>query len=366
MLDPVREQPVLELNAGSVDTWAGTKQPQQNATHTSADDSASTPHRKGKGGVVRILAFFVFLAVTAILLNLLVDHGLRRIRTSKFGSMNRIMSGEVNADIVINGSSRALDHYDPRIIESVTGHTGYNLGMNASQTDLQLAVLKAYLAHNAKPRVVIQNLDPFTFVTTRRGDIYDPGYYVPYLWDNDLCEGLRVIDPVVLKWKYIPLYGYSVEDMRFTWLTGLLGAVGVNPKEDYFQGFDPQYRPWTADFDRFKKEQTDGFTPPIEAAAVGDLEAIAQLCRDRGIQLIFVYSPEFAEVQELERNRGEIFTKFREIAAKYQVPFWDYSNAPICKEQKYFYNSQHLNADGAAVFSADLAQKLRDSHVGGI
>jgi hypothetical protein len=72
-----------------------------------------------------------------------------------------------------------------------------------------------------------------------------------------------------------------------------------------------------------------------------------------------VYSPEYAEMQNLTKNRPEIFSHFNDLAARHRVPFWDYSNWRYAGDTEYFTNSQHLNADGAAVFSADLANRLK-------
>ena len=55
-----------------------------------------------------------------------------------------------------------------------------------------------------------------------------------------------------------------------------------------------------------------------------------------------------AVIDQMEQNRAEIFNKMREICATYNVPLWDYSDSPISEDRNYFYNSQHLNADGAA------------------
>jgi len=60
----------------------------------------------------------------------------------------------------------------------------------------------------------------------------------------------------------------------------------------------------------------------------------------------------------LERNRGEVFDRFRQISRRFDAPIWDYSDSPICLQREYFYNSQHLNEEGAAVFSAELATRL--------
>ena len=37
----------------------------------------------------------------------------------------------------------------------------------------------------------------------------------------------------------MPLYGYTAEDMRFTWVWGLLGCLGFSGPEDYYLGFNP-------------------------------------------------------------------------------------------------------------------------------
>ena len=62
--------------------------------------------------------------------------------------------------------------------------------MDASKIDLELSFLETYLAHNAKPKLVIQNLDLFSFETTKKGDLYDPGYYLPYDYDATSCNKL--------------------------------------------------------------------------------------------------------------------------------------------------------------------------------
>ncbi len=293
-------------------------------------------------------------------LDLLVSSGLRRISTSKFGSLNRVVSGKVNTEVVINGSSRALNHYDPRIISQVTGLSAYNLGMNGVQVDVQLAMLRTYLSLNAKPRLVIQNLETFIFEATAQGQIYDPGLYIPYLRHDELYRPLRAIDPAAWKWKHIPLYGYAVEDMRFTWVWGLLGCVGFSGREDYFLGFNPRHTEWTEDFDRFKSAVGDGKTYRIDRRGLEALTAIIETCAAQGIELILVYSPEYFEMQPLVSNREEIFATLRELCARHRIPLWDYSDSPISRQRNNFYNSQHLNARGAERFSTDLANRMRE------
>lgn len=306
--------------------------------------------------LLRILCFFGLLALAAIGLDRTFTFGLRRIKTSEFGASNAVMSGRVNAQIVISGSSRALVHYDPRIIHDITGLSAFNLGRNAAQTDMQWAFLKAYLEHNAEPDLVIHNLDPYSFVVSR--EVFGPAQYLPYLDDQAIYQALLKINSSVWKWKHVPLYGYAVEDMNFTWVKALKGLVGWDPREDFYRGYNPRDLKWTGDFERYKAMNSRGVKVEIDPEAVRLVEELVQTCQSRGIQVILVFAPEYAEMQSLTLNRNEIFGKFREISERFHAPFWDYSRSTLCQQRDLFYNSQHLNRRGAETFSRDLAMEL--------
>jgi hypothetical protein len=305
----------------------------------------------------RLACFFGMIAVLVLVLNTMITAGLRRIKTGQYGVSNRMMQGKINAQIIITGSSRALSHFDPRIIEAQTGRTAFNLGRNGSQSDMQLAVLKAYLEHNRTPETVIHSLDSFSFEATR--EVYNPAQYVPYLYDDELYRPLHQFDPYAWKSRYLPLYGYVVDDMSLSWIVGLGALLGWSPPEDFFLGFNPRSKPWTDDFQRFKNGNSEGVHWPIDPEGIQSVEQLIHVCQQRGIQLIFVYSPEYMEMQQLTKNRTEVFNRFHELATRYHFPLWDYSDWRYADDTKYFQNSQHLNATGAEIFSSDLAVRLK-------
>ena len=321
--------------------------------------AVAEPHRvvlEPWRAVRRIACFFALIIALVFLMNFIITSGLRRIQTSGFGVSNQVMESKVNAQVVITGSSRALSHYDPRIIEAVAGHSAFNLGKNGSQTDMQVAFLKAYLAHNQKPELVIHNLDAFSFVSTH--EVFDPVEYTPYLYDHNLYDALWKINPSIWKSRYLPLYGYVVEDMNFSWILGVKGFFGWSPPEDYYLGFNPRSKKWTDEFQRLKASNRQGVRFEIEPGGAEALDELVRLCKQNQIQLIFVYSPEYIEMQSLTQNRAEIFHRFQELATHYDVPLWDYSNWEYAADQDFFQNSQHLNDVGAAAFSKDLANRL--------
>jgi hypothetical protein len=317
----------------------------------------AAPQRQASHGWLRILGFFALVGVLGVLLHLAIDRTLRSLDTGDFGVWNRIVQGRINADVVISGSSRALTHYDPRLLGQALGRSVYNIGLNGSQTDMQLARLKTYLRHNRKPQLVIHNLDAFAFQVTH-GGVYDPGQYIPYLDEPDLYEALRRIDPHVWKARYVPLYGYAVQDLRFGWLAGLRDAVWPPRPDSLIDGFKPRHTPWTGEFEQFRAANPDGFDVSIEAEGLRQFEQLLKLCADKGIRLVLAFSPEYLPVQQLTRNRAAIFSRLSSLARQHGAVLVDFSASPISANQRYFYNSQHLNADGAAAFTRALAQQL--------
>src|SRR5262249_44115240 len=50
--------------------------------------------------------------------------------------------------------------------------------------------------------------------------------------------------------------------------------------------------------------------------------------------------------------------RFDELTHRFGASVWDYSSSPTSARRENFYNSQHLNAEGAMIFSNDLAERL--------
>lgn len=305
---------------------------------------------------VRMALFLLLASIFVAGLDAVVTLGLRRVRTSSYGAYNTALQGRADADLLINGSSRALVHYDTGVLREKTGLPAFNLGRNGSHVDMQLALLKSCLRLNRKPSLVVQNLDMHSLARTE--EIYDPVQYVPYLREPELYAGVLKIHPEAWKWRWIPLYGYTVEDMNFTWTLAFRGWAGLNPREDHFSGFNPRDLRWSRDFERFKEKNPSGITSRMDPEGIAALEQIVDLCLSQGVRIVLVYSPQYHEMLGLVNNREEIFGHFRRIAGRRGVPFLDYSRSPICREQELFYNSQHLNRSGARQFTAELASEL--------
>lgn len=306
--------------------------------------------------LLRFALFLAFTVLAALLVHAGIRLGLRRVETGFFGATNRMLEGRSAASIIVTGSSRALVHYDPRLLASATGLPALNLGRNGSHTGLQLAVLKTHLRYNSAPRLVIHNIDLHSLATP--AEIHDPGQYLPYLDEPALYDEIRAIHPSAWAWRHLPLYGHAVADPRMHWIEGVARLAGIERTETLVDGFQPRAWSWTSDFERFARRAAGGYQVARDDRGRDQLTALLQLCREAGLPLILVFSPEHAAVRPLQLNRAAILAEIADLAASSGTPFWDFSESPLCLERSNFYNSQHLNADGADAFTRELARRL--------
>ena len=88
---------------------------------------------------------------------------------------------------------------------------------------------------------------------------------------------------------------------------------------------------------------------------VAALKNIAAICQQRGIDLIFVYSPIWYIIPESHYDN-----LISEICSQYKVTWLNLSNdSTFMRNSKYFSDKSHLNDTGARVFSAIVAGEIK-------
>ena len=300
--------------------------------------------------------FLLLLTIGAYCLDALLSAGLKKSRAGDLGIWNEIYAGNINAEIVIYGSSRAAVHFDPHIIAEGTGLSTYNLGIDGHNFWLQYLRHSLFLKHNPKPKVILQSIDVSTL--ERRNNLYNPEQFLPYvLHDGQVAdftsvyEGFSFLDYHVPLLRYYGRRGAVLAAMRSLWDPSA-------DEPDRVLGYKGQELSWNEDWNRVKQDL--GFREALlDLPTVALFETYLRECRDLGIKVIFVNTPEFVEAHDLITNRAEVLDVFRKMSEKFGIPLLDYSNSPISFQTKYFYNSQHMNREGAELFTEDLARALR-------
>lgn len=307
----------------------------------------------------KILFLFLLLSISLYTLAYVVDIGLRKSRNAYFASWNDLYNSKINADLLIMGSSRAEFHISPKILDSLLILNSYNLGLSAWHFDMQYARFKMYLQHNKKPKYIIHNVDVYGFA--KRADVADYPQFLPYIQDT-------ILQNVTKKHKgefdiyqqNIPLLKYKNQQKLA--LEGIFNFAGFSNLYDTtskYKGYRGNDFAWNKDFESFKKRFPKGAKYKFDKEVLRQFNEYLAFCQQENIKVILVYAPEYFEVQPYYKNKAELIKLCQESTKKYDCQFLDYSKNSLCYNRDYFYNSQHLNKQGAELFSLDLGRKIK-------
>lgn len=304
----------------------------------------------------RTLLFLLPLIVIAYPLDVFFSKTLKKSHkySGEIEVWNDIYSGKITADIAVYGSSRAWVHVDSQVLEDSMKTSVYNFGMNGHNFWLQYLRHKEYLACNKQPRLILQSVDAFTL--EKRENLYQAEQFLPYmLWNNDIYTFTRSYIGFNLFEYFIPLIRYSG---RTAEILDILrnGETAENCRKKGFTAVD---RTWGDDLKK-AQIQKKSYAITFDPESILLFEAFIRECREKQIELILVYTPEYIEGQKFISNRGRLINLYKEYGKKYHLTFLDYSGDEICLDKNLFYNASHLNRRGAEIFSRKLAGDIKN------
>jgi len=307
-----------------------------------------------------VLYFSIPVILFVFLADWFLTSRLKQSREGEFGVWNDIYNGKVNSDIVVYGSSRAMVHIDPEIVSDSLHTTCYNLGINGHNFWLTYLRHKELLKYNKKPKLIIHSIDVFTL--TKRVDLFNSDQFLPYMMNN------RDVEDAISSYKGFGFYDYHLPLLRYSGRYKTIGGIFkymLHPTASdsgRYRGFSAQNHPWNDDLERAKRKFAD-FRVDLDTASINLFDKYIRECIANGIEIVFVYTPEYIEGQEFVKNRREILETFKNFADKYNLGYFDYSADTISYQQKYFYNASHLNKEGAELFTAKLVNDLKRNNI---
>lgn len=286
-----------------------------------------------------------------------ISNGLSTMNDYRYKCWNEIQEGNINADIIINGNSRALCHFVPSVIDSGFNCKTYNLGFGGHPFNAQYFKYGFYLQYNKKPKLVIQNVDFFTL-----SDVFIIGHereqVLPFVFDAYMQSHL--LDFGFTKSEvYIPVvryFGYqqAIKNGLFEYL-----SIKKYNKESSKQGFIPETGNW--DPTGLSKLKTIQFSK--DSFSIKLFEKYLQELKENNIEVILVNSPLYYKASEKIEKREEMNAYFNEVASKYGFKYMDFSNDSICYDSTKFVVAIHLNEDGANKFSRKLISEIKKLNI---
>ena len=305
--------------------------------------------------IKKVIVFSVTILITFFVGEMTVSEGLRQTQFGDYAEWTDLYSGNINADVIINGSSKAWVNVSPQILDSFLGLNSYNLGIDGHNFLLQHRKFMTYLNFNTPPRIVVQVVGTETL--EKRKDLYNYTQFLPYLNDSLIRNTTREYEGFGFADYNIPFYRYLGHEPVIT--VGLLEYWGIKHfKNDRFKGYKGQEKEWDNSFENFKALFPNGKPASVHPETLQLFDQYLQYCKDNGIEVHLAFSPEYYQAQPYTTNRDEINEIYKRFAKRYNFTYKDYSIDTLNFNKSFFYNSQHLNKLGSEIFSKMLANDL--------
>jgi hypothetical protein len=307
------------------------------------------------GFLKQVLLFSLMVTAVLSLLAYTVDKGLQKSDFNNFSEWNDIHQGNINADLIIAGSSRAWVHVSPFILDTALHLNSYNLGFDSYNFKGQQMRYKFYEKFNRQPKFILHCLD--IDMLTAKKQLFMTEQFAPYLNDSIIHHGTKSFEGYSTLDYANPFTKYQYRTQHIA--VGLLEFFNIRHfKTQKYKGYEGMQLPWDGRFERAKKEFPTGWRVLLNQEQITLFDTYLSECKKNGIQVILIYPPEYFEGQQLIKNRKAIINVYQQFAKKHEIPFMDYSADELSYSKDYFYNSQHLNRTGAELFTAKLAKDL--------
>lgn len=303
----------------------------------------------------RIILSVIAVIVLAYAARELLYYGARQNKIGEYNKLNTMFLDSNRYEAIFIGSSRAESHFNPHIIDSITGLNSYNCGLEGATMPFIYSALKAYLVHSEPPRYAILNMDYYV-----QKENYDRVHrfprYFPYLSNHELYKGLEERDCRFPYFRWIAFYSMTYYNQKYL-NASVRGLTGYQSDFDqgYVQGYaplppGPQIMLDTADYSPYTASPAPIFYQ--------SLDSLIQLCKQKNIQLIFACSPLYYRKLNALQNRKELLDRIGQVARANDIPFIDQNFDEIASQKELFNDPYHLNRYGSRLFSLKFAVAL--------
>lgn len=243
--------------------------------------------------------------------------------------------------VIIMGSSRAIHHYVPQILEDSLGKGVYNCGVDGNGILFQYGRLRLLLERYT-PEVLIYDVMPDFDISSPDVE-RDLGWLRRWYGHEVLDSLFHDISPSET-WKMKSnFYRYNGNFIQmFTDYMHPLQSVT-----------DKGYKPMAGVID-YKPDYADESIHEWHPLKLKYFNKLIQLCKENGITLIAVYSPQVGKKNSIE------YTRVTELCKANEIPVIDYYGGGIFNDSlHYFSDASHLNDKGARAYTKSIVSKLR-------
>lgn len=297
----------------------------------------------------RLVIFLVIIITTIFLVDILFGIFSRHyVQNYKIPGDYRTIDyliKDTKDDVIIIGSSVALNSAIPQIIEDSINMTVWNGACNGQGLPYFETMLEAIFSHH-KPDIILWGMREDELNNYNKGSRYNmlaPYYGLGYkTLDNYIEEGTW-FDKLMAKSN---LYRYNT-----IWIRILLYNF-IEPGEKGERGFIAKGIP---SLPPYMIEET-GDTE-IEKIGIDKFKTIVDLCNKNNVELICFVPP----VYKKYIKQSQALEVIKQLCGEKNIPIYDaLQDSTFINDSSLFFDNDHLNIEGAKIFSYKLSSYLRN------
>jgi hypothetical protein len=305
--------------------------------------------------LLRLFLFFVLVNAILFAVKLGTDYFLHKSTDPLFSAWNEIQHLKKSPELLVIGNSKAATHYNPALMDSVTGLISYNLGMDGLTSIQQEERYKYYRQFNNKPKVFLLNMENVMYYY--RDDIIQPQQYLPFLDDtliSDQCLSMGM-NPLRI---YTPQFRYFEADICFE--AAFKQIVGLPDNEQFrrnkgFLGISPDFNE-----EAYKKLVDSKPAALINIELMLRHERFLKSLTNDGIKVIMVFPPQYSDYSIHIQELGVLRAYFRNLSLRLGVEYWDYTESDISDNKSNFFDHHHMNLEASNRYSLEISKRIKN------
>ncbi len=298
-----------------------------------------------------ILKRFAILLVAIFLLDWGIGAVLKHFFfTKKNGADYRTNNviNTVKADVLIFGSSKAVYHYDTKIIGDSLHLSVYNAGRDLSYIYYHYALLEAALKRYS-PKLVVLDTRANEFQRFKNGEDRDRlNVLLPYYDSHPEIREVCLLRGDFERYKLLSkMYPYN--SLILSELVELL-PIARYKKDDSENGYIAKHGQFKGGLQPYTVNDA------VDTTAARYYKKFVELCKAKNIPLVVTYSPIYQNINAAANRNVQVVMQ---ICKENNVPVLNYLRDTTFNNPAYFYDALHLNREGSVIYSSMVAGRLK-------
>lgn len=298
--------------------------------------------------------FFLLKLAACFALLFILDRGIGKLlknfyfkQQSGYDFLTTYSIEKTTADILIFGSSRAVNIFNTTIFSERMGLSCFNVGRYGEPIFYHYAVLQAVLKRYT-PKIILLSFDAGNF--SKNPEAYDRiTVLLPYYKNHPEIHSIVTLKGPFEKLKlFSNIYPYN------SLVLPIISGNADFSKKKYIttNGFIPIEKTFEGPLQTFDYSKEKD----LDSIKINVYKSFIKQCISQQVQLYIVCPPYMINPIGIDHSIAEA----KEIAQQYNIKFLDYSRDTFfTNKPNLFADFRHLNVAGVELFSNSVIEKLQ-------